>query len=92
MAGSPGGNRGVVDRCSSGGCQGERVQEEAREWGRWITGDFDAFVGAPLEPCSGAEGRFECKSKVRLSADPEDFTEIAKGKNNYAPRILRIRS
>ncbi len=48
--------------------------------------DLAKFVGMPWEPCPEAKGGFELRSKVRLPADQEDFTEIVKGKGGFKRR------
>ena len=58
---------------------------------RWSTEDFDKFVGTPWEPYPGAGGGFEIKSKVRLPTETERIMETIKGKEDYAPRRLRIK-
>ncbi len=52
--------------------------------------DLDKFVGVPCEQDPGAEGGFELRSKVRLSADPEEFTDTAKGECVFMRRRFRI--
>ncbi len=47
------------------------VKRKPASGGRWNEEDFDKSRGVPWEPCTGEEGGFEVKLKVRLPADPE---------------------
>jgi hypothetical protein len=60
------------------------------EGGRCSNDGIEGFNGVPWEPHPGAGGGSEIKSKVRLPAINERITVISEGKDEYAPRRMRI--
>ena len=65
-------------------------RRKPEEGGRWSSDGTDEFNAVPWEPYPGAGGGFEIKSKVRLPADDERITINTKGKDEHAPRSVRI--
>ncbi len=65
-------------------------RRNAENGGRWSSIDFDKFVGAHWEPCPGAKGGFELRSKVRRPAERAEFTEIVKGKMRFYEEQIPI--
>jgi hypothetical protein len=77
---------------------GERVakakgfRKKPENGGRWNKEDFDKFRGVPWELYPGAGGGFEVKSKMRLPADPAEFTATGKGESELTRRRFWIRN
>ncbi len=65
-------------------------RSEPEEGGRWSNDIIDGFNGAPWEPYPGAGGGLAIESRVRLPVDNEKITFNIEGKDEHAPRRVRI--
>ncbi len=75
---------------ADGVAQARDFRREPEEGGRWSNDGIDGFDGVFREPNPGAGGGFEIKSKVRLPVAVERITINVEGKDEYAPRSMRI--
>ncbi len=80
----------VIIEAASGVVKARDFRRKPEEGGRWSNDGIDGFKGVSWKPCPVAGGGFEIKSKVRLPVDKEMITINIKGKDEYAPRRLRI--